>query len=65
MTDARDAAVGVIPEQDFVPGLQPTPFANRNLNSTDIRYSAYRRETLGILGVLANGSIASKAHTAL
>ena len=48
-TDASDVAVGAILEQDFGSGLQPVVFASRKLNSTEIRYSAYERELLGIV----------------
>ena len=45
-TDASDAAVGAILEQDFGNGLQPVAFASRKLNGAEIRYSAYERELL-------------------
>ena len=45
-------AVGAILEQDFGSGLQPIAFANRKLSSTEIRYSAYEREMLGIIWAL-------------
>ena len=48
-TDASDAAVGAILEQDFGNGLQPVAFANRKLNDAEMRYSAYERELLGIV----------------
>ena len=48
-TDASDVAVGAILEQDFNSGLQPIAFASRKLNATEIRYSAYERELLGIV----------------
>ena len=48
-TDASDVAVGAILEQDFGSGLQPIAFASRKLNATEIRYSAYERELLGIV----------------
>ena len=48
-TDASDVAVGAILEQDFGSSLQPIAFASRKLNSTEIRYSAYERELLGIV----------------
>ena len=48
-TDASDVAVGAILEQDFSSGLQPIAFASRKLNATEIRYSAYERELLGIV----------------
>ena len=40
-TDASDAAVGAILEQDFGNGLQPVAFASRKLNDAEMRYSAY------------------------
>ena len=48
-TDASDVAIGAILEQDFGSGLQPIAFSSRNLNATQIRYSAYERELLGIV----------------
>ena len=51
-TDASDVAVGAILEQDFGSGLQPIAFASRKLNATEIRYSAYEREMLGIIWAL-------------
>ena len=48
-TDASDVAIGAILEQDFGMGLQPIAFSSRKLNSTEIRYSAYERELLGIV----------------
>ena len=48
-TDASDVAIGAILEQDFGLGLQPIAFSSRKLNSTEIRYSAYERELLGIV----------------
>ena len=48
-TDASDVAVGAILEQDFGSGLQPIAFASRKLNPTEVRYSAYERELLGIV----------------
>ena len=51
-TDASDAAVGAILEQDHGRGLQPIAFASRKLNSTEMRYSAYERELLGIVWAL-------------
>ena len=52
-TDASDAAVGAILEQDFGNGLQPVAFASRKLNDAEMRYSAYERELLGIVWALA------------
>ena len=52
-TDASDAAVGAILEQDFGNGLQPVAFASRKLNNAEMRYSAYERELLGIVWALA------------
>ena len=51
-TDASDAAVGAILEQDHGRGLQPIAFASRKLNGTEMRYSAYERELLGIVWAL-------------
>ena len=48
-TDASDVAIGSILEQDSGSGLQPVAFASRKLNATEIRYSAYERELLGIV----------------
>ena len=48
-TDASDVAIGAILEQDFGSGLQPIAFSSRKLNPTEIRYSAYERELLGIV----------------
>ena len=48
-TDASDVAIGAILEQDFGTGLQPIAFSSRKLNPTEIRYSAYERELLGIV----------------
>ena len=52
-TDASDAAVGAILEQDFGNGLQPIAFASRKLNNAEMRYSAYERELLGIVWAIA------------
>ena len=51
-TDASDVAVGAILEQGFGSGLQPIVFASRKLNATEIRYSAYKHEMLGIVWAL-------------
>ena len=48
-TDASGVAIGAILEQDFGSGLQPIEFSSRKLNATEIRYSAYERELLGIV----------------
>ena len=48
-TDTSDVAVGAILEQNFGSELQPIAFASRKLNATEIRYSAYEREMLGIV----------------
>ena len=48
-TDVSDVAIGVILEQDFGSGLQPIAFASLKLNTTEIRYSEYERELLGIV----------------
>ena len=52
-TDASDAAVGAILEQDSGNGLQPVAFASRKLNGAEMRYSAYEGELLGIVWALA------------
>ena len=52
-TDTSDVAVGTILEQDFGSGLQPVAFASRKLNSTEIHYSAYERELLGIVWAIS------------
>ena len=52
-TDASDAAVGAILEQDFGNGLQPIAFASKKLNNAEMRYSAYERELLGIVWAIA------------
>ena len=51
-TDASEAAVGAILEHNQGRGLQPVAFASRELNSTEMRYSAYERELLGIVWAL-------------
>ena len=48
-TSTSDVAIGIISEQDFGSGLQPIAFSSRKLNPTEIRYSAYERELLGIV----------------
>ena len=52
-TDASDAAVGAILEQDLGNGLQPIAFASRKLNNAEMRYSANERELLGIVWAIA------------
>ena len=52
-TNASDAAVGAILEQDFGNRLQPIAFASRKLNNAEMRYSAYERELLGIVWAIA------------
>ena len=52
-TDASDAAIGVILEQDFGNGLQPVAFASQKLNGAKMRYSAYEKDLLGIVWALA------------
>ena len=51
-TDASDVSVGAILEQGFEYGLQPVAFASRKLNKAEIRYSTYKRESLGIVWAL-------------
>ena len=48
-TDASDLAIGAILEQDFGPGLQPIAFLSQKINTSDIHYSVYERELLGIV----------------
>ena len=48
-TDAIDVAVGAILEQDFGNGLQHIAFASRKLHLTEVRYSVYERELIGIV----------------
>ena len=48
-TNASDVAIGAILEQDFGLGLQPIAHSSRKLNSTEICYSVYERELLGIV----------------
>ena len=48
-TNASEAAVGAILEQNQGRGFQPVAFASGELNSTEMRYSAYGRELLGIV----------------
>ena len=50
--DEINVAVGAILEQNFGSGPQPIAFASRKLNATEIRYSAYEREMLGIVWAL-------------
>ena len=52
-TDASDAVVGAILEQDFVNGLQRMAFASQKLNGAKMGYSAYEWELLGIVWALA------------
>ena len=52
-TNASDAAVGAILEQDFGNGLQPVAFASKKLNGAEMRYNVYKRELLGIMWALA------------
>ena len=61
-TDASDVAVGAILEHNFVSGLQPTAFASRKLNATEIIYSAYEREMLGIVWALGQWKNFFKSH---
>ena len=51
-TDASEAAVGAILEQNQGRELHPIAFASRKLNNTEMRYSAYERELLGIVWAL-------------
>ena len=51
-TDAGEAVVGAILQQNQGRGLQPVAFESGKLNSTEMRYSAYERELLGIVWAL-------------
>ena len=51
-TDASDAAIGAILQQDTGMGLQPIAYASRKLQKAEVRYSAYERELLGIVWAL-------------
>ena len=51
-TDASLVAVGAVLKQYFGDGLQPVAYESRKLNSTQMRYSAYERELLGIVEAL-------------
>ena len=48
-TDTSLVSVGAILEQDFGQGLQLVAFESRKLNPTETRYSANKRELLGIV----------------
>ena len=48
-TDASAVSVGGILEQDFGSGLQPVAYESKKLSPTEMRYSAYERELLGIV----------------
>ena len=47
--DASAVSVGGILEQDFGSGLQPVAYESKKLSPTEMRYSAYERELLGIM----------------
>ena len=51
-TDAIEAAVGAILEQNQGRGFQPRAFASKKLNNIEMRYSAYEGELLGIVRAL-------------
>ena len=51
-TDASEAAVGAILEKNHGRELQPIAFASKKLYNTEMRYSAYKRELLGIVWAL-------------
>ena len=51
-TDASEAPVGAILEQNQGRRLQPVEFASRKLNSIEMRYSAYECELLVIVWAL-------------
>ena len=48
-TDASLVSVGAVLGQDFGDGLQPVAFDSKKLSPTEIHYSAYERELLGIV----------------
>ena len=49
-TDASDVAVGaIVGARILAQDYRPVEFASRKLNATEIRYSAYERELLGIV----------------
>ena len=52
-TDASNAAVGAILEQDKWKGLRSAPFSSRKLNHSQSHYTAYERELLGIVWAIA------------
>ena len=52
-TDASNAALGAILEQDLGQGLRPVAYASRKLNHAKSRYSTYERELLGIVWAIA------------
>ena len=43
-TDASNAAIGAILEQDLGHGLSPVAYASRKLNNAESRYSAHECE---------------------
>ena len=47
-TDASEVSVGAILQQDHGDGLQPICYESRKLLPAETRYSAYKRELLGI-----------------
>ena len=51
-TDASQVALGAVLEQDFGNGNQPVAYASKKLSPTEMRYSAYERELLGIVWAL-------------
>ena len=53
-TNASEVAVGAILEQNKGRGLQLVAFANKKLDSTEMRYSTYERELLGIVWALGH-----------
>ena len=48
-TDASSASVGAVIEQDQGRGLQPVAYDSHKLSDTKARYSAYKRELLGVV----------------
>ena len=48
-SDTSDVEVGALVEQDFGSGLHPITIMSPKLNGTQIPYSAYESEILGIV----------------
>ena len=62
-TDASDVAIGAILEQYLGSGLQPIEPSSRKLNATEIRYSAYEPELLGIVWGIGQWKHYFRHHT--